>query len=49
MQHAHAYLTQGDHYALLMEPSAKSQWRLKPMQHAFTIQGMTSISHKRIS
>jgi hypothetical protein len=34
VQHAHAYLTRGDHYALLNGAIGLSRQRLKAVQHA---------------
>jgi hypothetical protein len=35
VQHARAYLTQGDHYALLTKAIDLSQQRLKAISHAY--------------
>ena len=35
MQHAHAYLTRGDHYALLTKAVDSSQRRLKTISRAY--------------
>jgi hypothetical protein len=35
VQHAHAYLTWDDHYALLTEAIDLSQQRLKAISHAY--------------